>query len=253
MAMESRDQADNCLSVDVEGILLDIEGTTSSISFVYDVMFPYVREHLRSFLEANWDSESVAAVRPLLMADAQSCGLNVDAVETVQQTEQTVLALMDGDHKTTGLKTLQGLIWKAGFHSGTLVAHVYEDVVPALQHWKQNGCDIRIYSSGSIQAQKLFFGHTEAGNLLEYFTAHYDTTTGPKKDAASYKTIAEDFGLPPEKILFVSDVTAELAAATQSGFKGCLSIRPGNPTQDDADQFPNIKSFDEISIEGITA
>lgn len=253
MAMESRDQADNCLSVDVEGILLDIEGTTSSISFVYDVMFPYVREHLRNFLEANWDSESVAEVRPLLTVDAKSCGLNVDAVETLDQAEQTVLALMDGDHKTTGLKSLQGLIWKDGFHTGTLVAHVYPDVVPALQQWKQTGCDIRIYSSGSIQAQKLFFGHTAEGNLLGYFTDHYDTTTGPKKDATSYKTIAEDFGLPPEKILFVSDVTAELDAAAQSGFKGCLSIRPGNPTQENADQFPNIQSFDEIAIQGITA
>ena len=253
MAMESRDQADNCLSVDVDGILLDIEGTTSSISFVYDVMFPYVREHLRSFLESNWDSESVKTTLPLLTSDAQSCGLDVDAVESVDQAEQTVVALMDGDHKTTGLKTLQGLIWKDGFHSGTLVAHVYEDVVPALQQWKQNGCDIRIYSSGSIQAQKLFFGHTAAGNLLEYFTAHYDTTTGPKKDSASYQKIAEDFGLQPEKILFVSDVTAELDAAAQSGFKGCLSVRPGNPPQENADQFPNIQSFDEIAIEGITA
>src|SRR5262245_45290439 len=130
-----------------------------------------------------------------------------------------VTRLMDTDAKTTGLKQLQGLIWQSGFESGELKAHVYEDVPPALTAWQAAGKDVRIYSSGSVQAQKLFFGHTVAGNLLPYFRGHYDTTTGPKKEAESYCKIGADFSFPTGEIRFLSDVVAELDAARAAGMQ----------------------------------
>ena len=227
--------------------MLDIEGTTSSISFVYDVMFPYVREHLQNFLESNWGSEQLNEAINFLEKDAAGIGLSAN-LDSVANVYSLVQQLMDGDHKTTGLKKLQGIIWKDGFESGELVSHVYQDVAPSIKQWKDAGCDIRIYSSGSVQAQLLFFGHTQVGNLLGHFNSHYDTTTGPKKETQSYETIARDFNLAPEQILFISDVTAELAAAKGAGFKVVLSNRPGNPTQESADHFAAIESFNQLTL-----
>src|SRR5262249_52930599 len=156
-----------------------------------------------------------------------------------------VTRLMDADAKATGLKQLQGLIWQRGFESGELKAHVFDDVPPALTAWNAAGKDVRIYSSGSVQAQKLFFGHTIAGNLLPQFRGHYDTTTGPKKEADSYRRIAADFKLPPSDILFLSDIVAELDAARAAGLKTALCIRPGNaPAQNSAGEpHPAIENF----------
>src|SRR5262249_37415562 len=134
--------------------------------------------------------------------------------------------LMDSDAKATGLKALQGLIWQSGFESGEMKAHVYEDVPLALAAWNAAGKDVRIYSSGGVQAQKLFFGYTIAGDLLLQFRGHYDTTTGPKKEAESYRMIAADFGLPPDEILFLSDIVAELDAARAAGMQTGLVVRP---------------------------
>ena len=235
------------------GILLDIEGTTSSISFVYDEMFPFVRRALGEFLQQNWDDPAVQQCITLLASD-----LDRGSVESwlggkdKQQQQQLVCAgvieLMDADVKATGLKQLQGLIWKAGFHSGELVAHVYEDVTPALHAWHNEGIDVRIYSSGSIAAQQLFFGHSQYGNLLSLFNGHYDTTTGNKKEAASYQSIAADYGLPPENILFISDVAEELVAARSAGMQVVLSIRPGNKPVPNADAFDSITRFDQLNI-----
>ena len=160
-------------------ILLDIEGTTSSISFVYDVMFPYVRENLESFLNENWSREDVQACLPLLKDDLAA---NDDWPADQADVVSGVIKLMDDDVKATGLKQLQGLIWHDGFTSGTLVAHLFDDVADAIRSWHAEGVDIRIYSSGSIAAQRLFFGHTVAGDLLPLVSAHYDTTTGNKKN-----------------------------------------------------------------------
>lgn len=233
-----------------QGILLDIEGTTSSISFVYDVMFPYVRENLNSYLAGNWTSEPLQACLPLLAADTERDpskwleGLD----ENAQQDEvaKTVIGMMDNDIKATGLKQLQGLIWKDGFHNGQLVAHLYDDVAAAIQSWVDSEIDVRIYSSGSIGAQKLFFGHTVAGDLLDQFRGHYDTTTGPKREKQSYEAIAAEFSCTPEEILFVSDVTEELSAAKEAGLQTALSIRPGNKPVGDDHGFDAIQSFAEI-------
>jgi 2,3-diketo-5-methylthio-1-phosphopentane phosphatase len=161
---------------------------------------------------------------------------------------QEIRKLMDADSKTSGLKALQGLIWRSGFESGELVAHVYGDVPAALEHWHRQAIAVRIYSSGSCEAQRLFFSHTDHGDLEHWFEGHYDTTIGPKRDRASYERIAQDWGRPAEKLLFISDVTAELAAASAAGMQVLLSIRPGNPAQQDSDRWPSITSFAEIAI-----
>jgi enolase-phosphatase E1 len=235
------------------GILLDIEGTTSSISFVYDVMFPYVRDHVASFLESDWNDPTVQQCLALLAEDldqesleAWLGGLSVDQQKA--KTVQAVMDLMDADVKATGLKQLQGLIWKNGFHRGQLVAHLFADVDSAIRKWSASGVDVRIYSSGSIQAQKLFFGHTVAGNLLDRLSGFYDTTTGPKQEAESYRKIAAEFPCEPSEILFISDVVEELKAAKIAGLQTALSLRPGNKPVEAEHGFAAIESFDEIKL-----
>ena len=225
------------------GILLDIEGTTSSVSFVYDVMFPFVRRELDRCLAAHWGQPPLAAACRQVARDASQDSRGDDR----GWVRGEVLRLMDGDVKATGLKQLQGLIWEDGFHSGELKAHLYDDVPPALREWHGRGISLRIYSSGSIQAQKLFFGHTIAGNLLPLLSGHYDTTTGPKKEASSYRTIAADFGLAPAEILFLSDVAAELDAARAAGIQTALVRREGNAPAA-AGQHPELTSFAQIEI-----
>ena len=236
------------------GILLDIEGTTSSISFVYDVMFPFVRRELDKYLRVNWEAPALNEVCDLIAKDAGYESFDVwygnrgEEDEHQQLLTEEVLRLMDGDVKATGLKALQGLIWQSGFESGEIRAHIYDDVLPAIQAWNNAGCDIRIYSSGSIAAQKLFFGHTVVGNMLHLFQGHYDTTTGPKKEVESYCAIAKNFGLPPAEILFLSDVLAELEAARAAGLQTCLCKRPGNVVVEVGHGQPEITGFDQIEL-----
>lgn len=235
------------------GILLDIEGTTSSIAFVFEVMFPFARRELDLFLVTAWEKPAVLEACQQIARDA---GLNSiddwepgaldDALRRHVRAE--VVRQMESDAKTTGLKQLQGLIWKSGFDSGELKSHVYEDVPQRLSDWKQAGADVRIYSSGSIAAQKLFFGHTIAGDLLARLNGHYDTTTGPKREAASYEKIAAEFALPANEILFLSDIVEELDAAEQAGMKTALVIRPGNKPATPGHHHPQITSFDEIEL-----
>ena len=238
---------------DARGILLDIEGTTSSISFVYDVMFPFVREHAAAFISGHWTDKAVNHSVEMLAVDLgfSSADLWFKGCDSDASRQALVVAgvieLMDADVKATGLKQIQGLIWKEGFHRGELVAHLYEDVAESIQQWNELGKDVRIYSSGSIQAQKLFFGHTVAGNLLDMFKNHYDTTTGAKQDSTSYEEIAISYGLTPGEILFVSDVIGELAAARTAGFQVVLSMRPGNKPVPSDHGFAEINSFREIA------
>ena len=239
--------------VKAQGILLDIEGTTSSISFVYDVMFPYVRQNVESFLESSWDEPAVQECLPLLATDLEKESvehwlgeLSIDQRKSA--VAQGVIELMDADVKATGLKQLQGLIWKDGFTSSQMVAHLYDEVAPCIKSWKQSGADVRIYSSGSVQAQHLFFGHTVAGDLLDQFSGHYDTKTGPKRESASYETIADQFDCPANEILFISDVVEELQAAKAAGLQTALSIRPGNKPVPPEHGFATINGFDEIQL-----
>ena len=244
------------MSDSIRGVLLDIEGTTSSISFVYDVMFPFARKHFAGYLEKHWDSDDVqAAVSMLLQDDKEWNSPDVLLAEFGDDSDaklfragvvKCLLRLMDDDVKATGLKKLQGLVWQEGFTSGEMVAHVYDDVRPAIEAWKASGKDVRIYSSGSVHAQKLFFEHSVAGDMLPLFGGHYDTTTGPKKEADSYRQIAEAFGCPTSEILFVSDIEAELDAAIEAGMQTALSIRPGNKPLENPQNYQAVNSFAEI-------
>lgn len=228
------------------GILLDVEGTTSAVAYVYDVMFPFARKGLSDFLSEHWGDPVLDGVKRLFAEDA-----GVEGFDDWPALRNEAVRLMDNDVKATGLKQLQGLIWEAGFKSGELRAHVFDDVPPALAAWRDAGLDLRVYSSGSLHAQRLFFGHTEAGDLLSYFSGHYDTTTGPKREAASYAAIAGDWGVAPAEILFLSDVTEELNAARDAGLQTALVNRPGNaePTPVDPPHAA-IGSFDEIELTG---
>jgi len=237
------------------GILLDIEGTTSSIAFVYDEMFPFVRREIGPFLESTWHDEAtrhacsrIAADEGLESREAWFVAKGANGEKAQQKlVHETVARLMDSDAKTTGLKQIQGLIWQAGFESGELNAHVYEDVPLALRAWRERQIDLRIYSSGSVAAQKLCFGHTVAGDLLPLLSGHYDTTTGPKKDSSSYQAIASHWQLPASKMLFLSDVPAELDAATSAGMQTALCVRPGNAPVKECEH-PKIATFGDVQL-----
>ena len=239
------------MKFDCDCILLDIEGTTSSISFVHDEMFPYVREQLARFIEVNWQSTELGESMELIGVDAgyrDWPDANLPEAEQQKQVAEEVIRQMDLDLKATGLKNLQGKIWKSGFESGGLKAHLYEDVPGCLETWQAAGKDIRIYSSGSVQAQFLFFGHTIYGDLRPRFSGHYDTQIGSKREASSYQHIAAEVGLDAGRILFVSDLLAELDAACESGMQTALSLRPGNGEIEEDHSHPSIRSFLELEL-----
>jgi enolase-phosphatase E1 len=192
-----------------KAILLDIEGTTSSIAFVAEVLFPYARKHLCDYVNAH--SEEVA---PIL---AEVPG---DPVETLIQ-------WIDEDRKATPLKTIQGMIWAQGYATGELTGHVYPDTPEALKRWIAAGLKVHIYSSGSIAAQKLIFGHSDAGDLTPFLSGYFDTTTGPKRDPDSYSKIVDALDLAPSELLFVSDMAGEVDAAHEAGLQALLIDREG--------------------------
>jgi enolase-phosphatase E1 len=229
---------------DVRGILLDIEGTTTPIAFVHDVLFSYAREHVSEFLSANGEMEEVRADIALLSdehADDVSNGLNPPPL--VADYVEWLIAL---DRKSTGLKSLQGKIWRQGYQQGSLKSQVFADVAPAFERWHARGLSINIFSSGSVLAQKLLFAHTEAGDLTRFIDECFDTAVGKKAEAESYRHISKQMKLPPQNILFISDVIAELNAAHDAGMKAWLSIRPGNTPQDNLNSYPVILTFDQL-------
>ena len=230
------------------GIVLDVEGTTSSISFVYDVLFAFARKHVADFLAQNRLDPVVQAAAVSLAAETGAADATLADPEGTTRLALAAIDLMNRDVKSTPLKTLQGLIWRSGFESGELVSHVFDDVPETLAQWADSGLDVRIYSSGSIDAQKLFFSHTGAGNLTPHLRGHYDTTTGPKREAASYRAIAADMEMEPREILFVSDVGEELDAARQAGMATALAIRPGNREPGGFLEHESLVSFTEIVV-----
>jgi enolase-phosphatase E1 len=236
--------------MNVRAILLDIEGTTTPIAFVHEVLFSYARTHVRDFLKVNFNSADVRADVALLREDhAADVTKNPPALNEnslIHSIADYVEWLIAHDSKSTGLKSLQGKIWRQGYLDGSLKSQVYADVPPALERWRSEGLSINIFSSGSVLAQQLLFAHTEAGDLTKFIDNYFDTSVGKKGEADSYRRIAEALGLSPNEILFISDVTAELDAATESGMQTLLSIRPNNPPQNDADRYRMIRSFDSI-------
>jgi enolase-phosphatase E1 len=200
-------------------ILLDIEGTTTPIAFVHDVLFPFARARLREYLG---DPEQAAAMEEL----------------------------MNRDVKSPVLKDIQGKIWERGYQTGELAGEIFPDTAPAIRRWRAAGLQVAIYSSGSVLAQRLLFSSTPDGDLTPLINGFFDTGVGPKTSPDSYARIAREWGLPPGGIMFISDVTAELKAADSAGMQTRLSIRPGNSPQPDAGAFVQIHSFDEIGTTG---
>ena len=223
---------------EVRAILLDIEGTTTPIAFVHDVLFSYAREHVSEFLSENSLAEDVALLREEHAVDVKE-GRNPPPL-----TAGYVQWLIALDRKSTGLKSLQGKIWRQGYEQGLLKSQVFEDVAPAFERWRERGLRIAIFSSGSVLAQQLLFAHTEVGDLTRFIDGYFDTKVGKKGEAESYRRIAEGMGLDPEQILFISDVVTELDAANKAGMKTLLSIRPGNSEQPQI--YPSIRTFDSI-------
>lgn len=199
-------------------ILTDIEGTTSSISFVKDVLFPYARRELPRFVRERGDEPEVR--RWLDAVATESGGICQDAVIV-----ETLQGWIDQDRKHTALKALQGMIWEAGYHDADFTAPVYPDAVAALRNWHAAGHRLAVYSSGSVPAQKLLFAHTDAGDLTPLFSGWFDTTVGGKRDASSYATIAAALDIAPGGIVFLSDVVAELDAAREAGLRTALVDR----------------------------
>ena len=234
---------------EVRAILLDIEGTTTPIAFVHEVLFSYARTHVREFLENNVGSEYVLEDIALLteehVADVMS-GETPPELSDVESVAAYVEWLIERDRKSTALKSLQGKIWRQGYVDGSLRAQVYADVAPAFERWKKKGLSINIFSSGSVLAQKLLFAYTEAGDLTRFIDHYFDTNIGKKGEAESYRRIAELMRVNAEEVLFVSDVVAELDAAREAGMQTLLSIRPGNQVQERAGNFKTIESFEEI-------
>ena len=217
--------------VHAQAFLLDIEGTTTPVDFVFKTLFPYAREQLNAFLAANFDLPAVRDAVGLLRAEHESdvgAGADLPAWQgDPVSVEAYCRWLMDRDRKSTGLKALQGMIWQAGYESGKLKSVVYSDVVSAFARWKDLGKGICIYSSGSILAQKLLFAHTQAGDLTGVIDSYFDTTTGPKREVSSYQLIAKQMGVAPQEICFLSDVVEELDAASVAGFATFLVLRDG--------------------------
>lgn len=196
----------------IKAIVTDIEGTTSSLSFVKEVLFPYAYQHLADFVRRHAQDPEIQV---LLRATAEQADIMPD-------TETVIVQLLDwirSDTKATPLKTLQGLIWAAGYQQGDFTGHVYPDAVECLKTWHQQGFALYVYSSGSIHAQQLLFGHTEYGNLNPLFSGYFDTQIGAKRDIESYQRIAQKIALPAQNIAFLSDIKEELDAAASAGFK----------------------------------
>lgn len=251
--MTNSSQSAANVSLTARGIVLDIEGTTSSIQFVHDVMFPYARREVAAYLNDHWgDPELEAALDDLARdagcADRQAWLGAGETPDARQRIAEFVYALMDRDAKVTGLKQLQGLVWRRGFQSGDLQAHLFPDVAAALRRWQACGLQIWIYSSGSVESQRLFFGHTIGGDLLPLLSGHFDTRSGGKKEPSSYQRILQAIGLAGRDVVFVSDIPEELAAAQSAGLQPVLSLRPGNAPVSSVTSFPAIESFDQLCV-----
>lgn len=217
----------------MRALILDIEGTTTSISFVYDALFPFARRELPAFLQTHWGEPEVM----------RGVVLMADGLETPEMAAAHALGLMDGDVKDTGLKVLQGLVWDAGYRSGELRGHVYPDVPVGMARAVEHGLILAIYSSGSVAAQKLIFGFSEAGDLSPHISGWFDTTTGPKKDAASYAAIALALGLPSSECTFATDNLDEARAAKAAGMRAVVAIRPGNAPLPEGHGFETFESL----------
>jgi len=223
----------------VKSIVTDIEGTTSSLSFVKDVLFPYARARMGEFIRRHAKDP---AVQRVLDEVRRISGKKLTDAEVIDQLTRWI----DEDRKITPLKNLQGMIWEDGYRQGDFKGHVYHDAVRQLRNWRRQGISIYVFSSGSVQAQKLLFTHTEYGDLTPLFSGYFDTTIGNKREAGSYRKIAEAIGTKPDEILFLSDIIEELDAARAAGMQVIGLVREGVPDLRSA--YRQVRNFDEIEI-----
>jgi enolase-phosphatase E1 len=232
------------LPVGIGGLLLDVEGTTTAIAFVYDVLFPYAAARLEATCARRAAEPEVArAISRLRQEHAAEAAAGRPAFGDGAPYARWLMAR---DRKSTGLKALQGLIWEEGYAGGELRGHVFADVPPALAAWRAAGVRLRVFSSGSRRAQQLLFAHSDFGDLTAFFDGFHDTTTGPKLEGSSYVAIGEAFALPPAALLFLSDIVAELDAAAAAGYRTGLLERPGNRPQPRG-AHPAFASFAELA------
>jgi enolase-phosphatase E1 len=241
------------MSATITHVLLDIEGTTCPVSFVAEVLFPYARERISGFLNTHGKEPEIAQ----LIHDVEQAWHSdptPEAVEMHQAMHQAarmdavgcyLKLLIDRDIKLSALKDLQGRIWAAGYHKGDLIAPLFADVPAALQRWRQQGLVLAVYSSGSIPAQKLLYGHSQAGDLCPLFSHWFDTRTGPKKNTESYKKIIAELQTPADQVLFISDCIDELNAASKTGMAVLLSDRGENPSRD-CGRFERISNYSQF-------
>jgi len=240
----------------VGAIVLDIEGTTTPIAFVHDALFPFARRHVREHLQEHRGGAEVReAIRRLREEWADDVARDAAPPPWSDEPDAGLLSvaayvewLMDRDRKSPGLKLLQGYIWEDGYRSGALTGEVFPDVVPALRRWRASEIVVAIYSSGSVLAQQLLFGHTPTGDLTPLVDRFFDTEVGGKTSPDSYRRIAAALHCQTDRLLFVSDASKELDAARQAGCEVLLCARPGNPTQSAPPGLRMIHGFDEIGV-----
>lgn len=228
-------------------VLLDIEGTTTPVAFVYDVLFPYAWRRIATYLERHWTEAGVLDIRARFSLEQSkedpSPGFDI---ATLAGAAGFVAWLMERDRKSPGLKYLQGMIWNEGYRDGALKGDVFADVPPAIERWHRAGVAVAIYSSGSALAQQLLFASTAAGDLTPMLSGYFDTSVGAKTEAASYTRIAEAMHRAASDILFVSDTPAELTAAREAGCRVAMSLRPGNAVAEAPAGIRTIHTFDEL-------
>ncbi|CAO1404648.1 unnamed protein product [Diamesa tonsa] len=234
-------------------ILLDIEGTTTSITFVKDILFPYVREECFNFLNSTWEEASTITAVSMLIKLAYEDKREIAIAEKsklIPKIVNYVFWQMDLDRKSTELKQLQGLIWQKGYEDSILKGHVYDDVARNFEEWTTLGHKLYIYSSGSVAAQKLLFQYSTAGDLQKYITGYYDTRIGPKTSEQSYINILNDIGARADEVLFLSDMAPELQAAQNVEINVILLDRKDSPplSLDARKRFKVLQTFDEINF-----
>ena len=224
----------------IKAIVTDIEGTTTSISFVADVLFPYARDRIEQFVNEHAQdadvSAEIAAVRDIINESGAS----------LEKVGQVLVSWIDQDKKITPLKTLQGMIWRSGYENGSLKGHLYPEVAARLKAWKAAGIQLNVYSSGSEAAQKLLFGFSEAGDITPLFDHFFDTRIGGKRDVASYEAIKQALQLNGEEILFLSDIVQELDAAAAAGIKTIALDR--QCIGEGFGAHPHVNNFDQIDL-----
>ena len=224
----------------IQAILTDIEGTTTSLSFVKDVLFPYAYERMQSFVVENRTNPAVAKLIDDVRYEVNNPVLSLSGA--IEQLKQWIR----DDKKITPLKAIQGLMWQQGYANGDFTGHVYPDAVAGLQAWHAQGLQLYVYSSGSVQAQQLLFGYSDAGDLTPLFSGYFDTQVGHKRERGAYQHIAQAIGIAPEQVLFLSDIREELDAAQQAGMQTCALVRENQATE--GLQHPWVENFAQIDL-----